>query len=83
MEMLLFSTPDYLELLPALPSDWMDGAIQGICARGGVIIDIEWQSGKLKRAVLKADQGKQQKVFYRDQEITVDLKPGQPFELFL
>ena len=34
-----------IELLPALPRDWSEGSATGLCARGGVQIDMEWARG--------------------------------------
>ncbi len=46
-----------IELLPALPSEWENGSIKGIKARGNFTTDIEWADGKLKTATIKADKG--------------------------
>lgn len=46
-EMLLFSCEDYIELLPALPKQWQNGYVKGICARGGYEVDIEWKDGQI------------------------------------
>ncbi len=41
-----------IELLPALPKEWSRGAVRGICARGGVSIDMMWAEGKLALATV-------------------------------
>ncbi|HDZ21216.1 hypothetical protein LCGC14_0226480 [marine sediment metagenome] len=57
IEMLLFSKPGLIKLLPALPTKWPAGQINGLIARGGVSIDIQWDmnAGTL-RAELTARQ---------------------------
>lgn len=57
-EMILQSYDGYLDFLPALPKEWYNGSIKGICARGGIIADIVWNNGKVITAVLysKTDQ---------------------------
>lgn len=43
-----------IRLLPALPGEWNTGSAQGLRTRGGLIVDLGWQQGKLSKAVIVA-----------------------------
>lgn len=58
LEMLLYSRPGTIELLPALPSAWAEsGHANGIGARGGFVVDISWHDGQATRAVIHSVGG--------------------------
>lgn len=56
-EMLLQSHEDFIHLLPALPTEWPEGKIEGLMARNGYQVTIEWKYGRLTKAEIVIPQG--------------------------
>lgn len=52
-EMLMQSRNGRIYILPALPSDWKNGSVKGLLAKGNVTVDIEWKNGKAAKYSLK------------------------------
>ena len=50
-EMLLQGDGATLRLLPALPRAWTHGAATGLCAPGGVRVDLDWGNGRFRAAI--------------------------------
>lgn len=62
MEMLLQSHEGEINLLPSLPSEWSNGFVRGIKARGGFELDIYWEKNCLKEATITSNLGKKCRV---------------------
>jgi alpha-L-fucosidase 2 len=75
-ELLLQSHGGIIRLLPSLPVGWQKGSLQGMRARGGLIVDLTWQDGLLESARLTATRPVSVPVWYRSDEIRLALQSG-------
>ena len=66
-----------IELLPACPEQWQDGAISGLCARGGYEVSFEWKDGKVRACSIKAKKAGTLTLKYNGQQKKVKLKAGE------
>lgn len=78
-EMLLQSHGGQIHLLPALPKAWPNGKVTGLRAPGGCEVDIYWEGGKLKRAVVQSLTGGPVRIRYEDERRTVDIARGRSY----
>ena len=76
-EMLMQSSNGRIELLPALPPQWKDGDVSGLCARGGYEVSFKWKDGKVHDCSIKARQNGTVTLLYNGQQKTVKLKAGK------
>ena len=76
-EMLLQSHAGFIEFLPALPQAWHTGSVKGICAEGGMSLDMSWKDGKMVEATVYPT--KDCKVLIKGFAKPVNLKKGTPY----
>ncbi len=80
-EMLLQSHNDIIRLLPAIPEEWDNGEVKGLCARGGFVVGMKWSGGRLNEAKISSVNGGNCRVVYNDDEHSLNLKPGETFTI--
>ena len=86
-EMLLFSIPGRISILPALPEKWSSGSVSGLAARGGVTVSISWNAAETTVHVVLCSPQKDQSVeldfpFGLPRQ-TIALKAGVPQSLLI
>ncbi len=56
-EMLIQSHEGVIDLLPALPDEWSEGAFDGVCARGGFEIKMKWKEKEISEVEILSKYG--------------------------
>ncbi|MGE5326916.1 MAG: glycosyl hydrolase family 95 catalytic domain-containing protein, partial [Deltaproteobacteria bacterium] len=80
-EMLVQSTPEEIDVLPALPRQWPSGSLKGVRVRGGGKVDITWKGGQLTELRLQSDRAVKYRVRYGERSAEAQLRPGKPIAL--
>ena len=62
-EMFLQSHDGFVNILPALPTNWKDGKVSGLMARGGFEVSIEWKDGKVSTIEVLSGNGGNLRLF--------------------
>ena len=80
-EMLLGSHTGELHLLPALPSAWPSGSVQGLRARGGFEVDIAWHGGRPTQTTILSHNGGPCKVRLGERAVEFPTQAGKHYAL--
>lgn len=77
IEMLMQSSEEDITLLPALPEQWKDGSVKGICARGSFVIDMSWKDGKVTSLSITSRKGGKTRVYFNNKSVKINLKANE------
>jgi len=75
-EMLLQSHAGEIHLLPALPEAWPTGHVKGLCAREGIVVDIEWKDNVLSQVSILSKAGSDCRIRYRSKVVDIRTEKG-------
>lgn len=67
VEMIVQSHTQYIDILPALPNAFSKGVIKGIKARGGFVLDMEWNNHQLTKMTVRSIAGNELRLKYQKQ----------------
>ena len=82
-EMLLQSHAQCLHLLPALPTAWQEGSIEGLRARGNFGVSLKWKAGSLESAVITSGSGGECRLRYGSSTLSFPTKRGKQYSVTL
>ena len=68
-----------IQLLPSLPSNWKSGEVKGLCARGGFIIDMMWESGALTNVRVYSRKGGVVNLEYRGKKMSFETEKDMEY----
>ena len=81
-EILLFSFPGKISVLPALPTQWKRGSATGLMARGGVRVGIRWDEQGASVELLSPVRQTVELTLFRSEKQTVELEPDEPLAVW-
>lgn len=82
-EMLIQSHAGFIQLLPALPDEWAEGSVSGLCAKGDFEISMSWEKGQLKKAIILSKAGSPCLLKYGQAELRFNTQKGKNYSIEL
>ncbi|HWU76100.1 MAG TPA: glycoside hydrolase family 95 protein [Rhodanobacter sp.] len=81
LEMLLQSRAGEIRLLPALPTAWSEGEVNGLRARGDFRLGMKWRANRLVEASLRSMRGGPCVVRYGKYRVSLHTQAGKLYRL--
>ena len=78
-EMLLQSHNNEIHILTAIPSEWQDGFVKGLKARGNFRVDIYWSKGELTKLNIKSGSGGVCNIRYKNKTSQIETETGKEY----
>ncbi|MCL2405026.1 MAG: glycoside hydrolase family 95 protein [Defluviitaleaceae bacterium] len=75
--MLVSSSHNKVYLLKALPEEWKQGSVNGLCAKGGLVVNLSWANGKLTEATFYAKHDYAGVIVYNGVQMPIKLPKGE------
>lgn len=79
IEMLVFTRPGHIALMPAWPESYPDGSVKGIRIYGGHTLDMNWKNGKVENLTIYAKINETLEWSYRGETKHIQLKKNQVY----
>lgn len=76
-EMLIQAKENRVVLLPALPKEWEEGSVYGLCAYGGAEYSMVWEKCQLKQVTVYAPTDYKTVLIYQNVKQEICLKAGK------
>lgn len=70
-----------ISLLPSLPDALASGRVAGLCARGGFVVDMEWQEGQLVKATIVSKLGGPLNIKAGNKSVSYNTRKGELVKL--
>jgi len=80
-ELLVQSHTNYIHILPALPTEFKNGKVSGICARGAFELSIQWQQHQLKQLIVTSKVGGNCALKYGSTVVNLKTEKGKSYTL--
>jgi len=81
VEMLVQSSKEEIRLLPALPDAWEEGSVEGLLARGGFELSMEWDELSPTWIRIRSGKGGETTLIHGEKQKAIYLQKGEEVEI--